>query len=294
MAPSNASANEQVKKSREVVSVGKTRQATGLAISSSGLWLVVTGGHKAYVAQTSELKAGFTKFVSPEKLTCLAFHPSEEYFATGDTTGNIRLWYCLGQKEAFKVAGVAKKAQTTTLHWHAHAVSSIAFTANGAYLLSGGEEAVLVIWQLHSGKKEFVPRVGAPISSVTLSKFTNGEEEYLLGLADASFAFVRSGTLKISRTIASIKLGQSRAFVALSLPALNILQTPLSLMIDHQLRQRYLSPSILLPHLLCFRHHILRPYKHSPLPLPNYFRSLRSRLLIVSPGEMRSLWIPHA
>ncbi|TBU63747.1 WD40 repeat-like protein [Dichomitus squalens] len=191
--------------SSETINVGKTRLTSGLAVSPSGAWLVATAGHKAYVCQTGDLKAGFTKFVSPERLTCLAFHPSEEYFATGDATGCIRLWYCLNESATTKTPGVEKTAQTTTLHWHAHAVSSLSFTANGAYLLSGGEEAVLVIWQLHTGKKEYVPRVGSPILHIALLS-TGGEEEYLLSLADASFVFIRASSLKISRSIARIKL----------------------------------------------------------------------------------------
>jgi NET1-associated nuclear protein 1 (U3 small nucleolar RNA-associated protein 17) len=103
---------------------------------------------------------------------------------------------------------VEKRAPTTTLHWHAHAVSALAFTPNGAYLLSGGEESVLVIWQIHSGKREFVPRVGAPIQSVTISRTQSGEEEYLLGLADASFVFISAAKLKISRSYSGIKLGE--------------------------------------------------------------------------------------
>jgi NET1-associated nuclear protein 1 (U3 small nucleolar RNA-associated protein 17) len=139
-------------------------------------------------------------------LICLAFHPSEEYFATGDAKGNIRLWYCLNDQSVRKAIGVEKRAQTTTLHWHAHIVSSIAFTPNGAYLLSGGEEAVLVIWQLQSGKKEFVPRVGAAISTLAVCRANDREEEYLLGLADASYVFIGAGSMKISRTFSGIKL----------------------------------------------------------------------------------------
>ncbi len=204
--PKAESAGFAIQISSEIIAVGKTRSTTGLAVSPSGAWLVATAGHKAYVCQTADLRAGFTKFVSPERLTCLAFHPSEEYFATGDATGCIRLWYCLNESATVKTPGVEKTAQTTTLHWHAHAVSSLAFTANGAYLLSGGEEAVLVIWQLHTGKKEYVPRVGSPIVHIALLN-TGGEEEYLLSLADASFAFIRASSLKISRSIARIKLG---------------------------------------------------------------------------------------
>lgn len=206
LTPSAATAGSPIQTSSEVIGVGKTRSTSGLAVSPSGEWLVATAGHKAYVCQTADIKAGFTKFVSPERLTCLAFHPSEEYFATGDATGCIRLWYCLNESATVKTPGVEKTAQTTTLHWHAHAVSSLAFTPNGAYLLSGGEESVLVLWQLHTGKKEFVPRVGSPIVHVA-SVQSGGEEEYLLSLADASFAFIRASTLKISRSISRIKLG---------------------------------------------------------------------------------------
>ena len=180
---------------------------TGLAISPNGAWLVAAAGHKVHIAKTSSLSTGFTKYVSPERLTCLSFHPFEEYFATGDDKGNIRLWYCLNENLAVNVRGVEKRTQTTSLHWHAHAVSSITFTPNGAYLLSGGEEAVLVIWQLHTGKKEFVPRVGAPISTVSISRSRTSEEEYLLGLADSTYTFISSASLKVTRSYSRIKIG---------------------------------------------------------------------------------------
>lgn len=194
--------------------MGKTRFPTGLAISPNGAWLVVAAGHKVYVAKTSALTAGFTKYVSPERLTCLAFHPSEEYFATGDDRGVIRLWYCLNDGLAVNVKGVEKKTQTSSMHWHAHAVSALTFTSNGAYLLSGGEEAVLVIWQIHTGRKEFVPRVGSAINTVSVARQKNGEEEYLLGLADATYVFVNAGSLRVSRSYSRVKIGASPSFVS--------------------------------------------------------------------------------
>ncbi|KDR85477.1 hypothetical protein GALMADRAFT_234368 [Galerina marginata CBS 339.88] len=190
----------------EIVPVGKTRSPTGLAISPNGAWLVATAGHKVYVAKTASLSSGFTKYVSPERLTCLAFHPFEEYFATGDEKGVIRLWYCLNDNLAVNVRGVEKRTQTRSFHWHAHAVSSVTFTPNGAYLLSGGEESVLVIWQLHTGKKEFVPRLGAPVSTLSMSRTNNSEQEYLVGLADATYTFVSSASLKVTRSYSRIKI----------------------------------------------------------------------------------------
>ncbi|KAG1757171.1 WD40-repeat-containing domain protein [Suillus lakei] len=166
--PQNPASGAKWHKSSQVTPVGKTRYTAGLAVSASGEWLIAVAGHKAYVAQVSALKSGFTKYVSPDALTCLA--------------GVVRLWYCLNQGRPV-VANVEKRSQTSELHWHAHAVSS-----------------------LHSGKKEFVPRVGSPIKSVVVSRGSAAEEEYLLGLADASFAFVSSATLKLSRVFSRIKL----------------------------------------------------------------------------------------
>jgi NET1-associated nuclear protein 1 (U3 small nucleolar RNA-associated protein 17) len=211
--PTPDTVSSPFKKSSKIFGVGKTRYVTDLAISPDGEWLVAIAGFKAYVAMTSSLKSGFTKFVSPDRLTCLAFHPGNEYFVTGDTKGVIRSWYCLNDEVLNKAVGVEKKAQTTTMHWHANPVSSLSFTPNGAYLLSGGEEAVLVIWQMSSGKREYVPRVGGPIRSVTVSTPANRDQEYLLLLEDTSFVFISSTTLKISRIFAGVKLGLCICFI---------------------------------------------------------------------------------
>ena len=193
-----------------------------MSLTASGKFLIVIGGHKVYVARVEnehesasrDRRSDYTKFLSPEPLTCLAMHPTEEWFATGDSKGQIRLWYCL-QDGVFAGPSGEKRVQTTTLHWHAHAVSSLKFTPNGAYLLSGGEEAVLVIWQIHSGKKEFVPRIGAPIQSISVSSPHDASgsrsQEYLLGLSDGTLAFVKANLLKVHRTIARLKLGTQLA-----------------------------------------------------------------------------------
>ena len=258
---------DKAQKPSQIVPIGKTRATAGLAVSASGERLIAIAGHKAYVAPIANLKSGFTKFVSSERLTCLAVHPFEDYFATGDAKGVVRLWYCLDPK-LVKVVGVEKKSQTSTLHWHAHAVASVAFTTNGAYLLSGGEESVLVIWQLHSGKREFVPRVGSPIISIVVSPPRVSEEEYLLGLADASYAFVSSATLKLSRVFARIRLGMPMIFCPkiqlITTSQIPLYQTPGRLPLPHH------SPSISPRKPLSFPPPTLLLFKHTlPPPSPS-------------------------
>ena len=143
---------------------------------------------------------------------CGSFHPKEDWFVTGDTSGVVRLWYCLGEMDsnntsngnntsgggvetmisskgegAPATAGL-RKTPTTTLHWHSHAVSTVAFNSSGTSILSGGEEGVLVIWSVATSGKEFAPRLGGPLVSIACREGAEGrEEEYWVGLEDGSF-----------------------------------------------------------------------------------------------------------
>ena len=57
----------------------------------------------------------------------------------------------------------------SSYHWHTNAVLSMAAFPDGTHMVSGGEESVLVIWNLPTDTKRFLPRVGAPISFITVS-----------------------------------------------------------------------------------------------------------------------------
>ena len=49
----------------------------------------------------------------------------------------------------------------------------------GTYLVSGGEEGVLVLWQLDTHKREFRPRLGSPITHLACSP---GDKYFTVGL----------------------------------------------------------------------------------------------------------------
>ena len=95
-------------------------------------------------------------------MQCVAIDAREERIAAGDISGRIHMWNAFGpavaaaagansgsvndhpgqagRKKDIRDADLAKE----TLHWHAAAVNSLTFSADGTYLLSGGREAVLV------------------------------------------------------------------------------------------------------------------------------------------------------
>lgn len=101
---------------------------------------------------------------------CVAIDATEDRVAAGDVSGRISMWNGFapavaaaaaapedraagelaaqstqqhGQKRKsrdIRDAGLAKEV----MHWHSSAVRSVVFSQDGAYLLSGGAEAVLV------------------------------------------------------------------------------------------------------------------------------------------------------
>jgi len=109
-------------------------------------------------------------------------HPS---MAMGDATGRIILLHAgeggggggLGGDASASGRGAAggsggpgvprtprsSQMVTTTWHWHRDAVSCLCFGAGGAMLLSGGAEGVVVIWDVSTGNRRFLPRLGAPL-----------------------------------------------------------------------------------------------------------------------------------
>ena len=105
-------------------------------------------------------------------LQCLAIDSTSTHIAAGDTSGQIIIWSGLQNAAAAAAAGVTLDARTAgmtvaTIHWHAHPVGALAFSSDGLYLLSGGREAVLVIWQLQTLKRTYLPRLGGPITHIS-------------------------------------------------------------------------------------------------------------------------------
>ena len=92
-------------------------------------------------------------------ITCIAVAANSPTLAFGNTTGRVFIWHNF----------IAGGESVTRLHWHAHAVLSLGFSSDGAYLLSGGEESVLVVWQVDTLKRQFRPRIGGDIRRIVSS-----------------------------------------------------------------------------------------------------------------------------
>lgn len=156
------------------------------------------------------------------EITALAFHPLEDYLITGELNGSISRWQSLSVTER-------EEPVVSNYHWHAHACRSVAFTPDGAYILSGGDEvrvsiaffffftpsnvvarvqSVLVIWQLETGKKTFVPRIGhGPISSICIA---SNSSLYAVSLQDNSVHIINAFSMKQDQVIQGVASGMSQ------------------------------------------------------------------------------------
>ncbi|KAI8912124.1 hypothetical protein DFJ77DRAFT_542314 [Powellomyces hirtus] len=151
--------------------LGKAATKKTLLRSNEPLHNLEIAADGSFIAVNSDSMCALIKMESVEdmrrcypehRITSLALHPTGLYVAIGDLRGRITLWHC-GSLFA------NENPTTSVLHWHPHQVNGLAFSADGEYLLSGGDETVLVVWQLTTRRKQFLPRLNAPIRNITVS-----------------------------------------------------------------------------------------------------------------------------
>ncbi|KAL3425094.1 WD repeat protein [Phlyctema vagabunda] len=88
------------------------------------------------------------------------------------------------------------------LHWHRQAVYSVKWSLDGNYIISGGTETVLVLWQIDTGKQQMLPHMSATIESIVVSPTGTA---YGIRLADNSAMVISTAELKPTANIAGIQ-----------------------------------------------------------------------------------------
>ncbi|PYI04466.1 hypothetical protein BO78DRAFT_320298 [Aspergillus sclerotiicarbonarius CBS 121057] len=83
------------------------------------------------------------------------------------------------------------------LHWHRSSVNSVRWSKDG------GNESVMVLWQLDTGRKQFLPHLSSPIGNIVIS--TSGNS-YAVKLADNSIIVLSARELQPSSTITGLQL----------------------------------------------------------------------------------------
>ena len=110
------------------------------------------------------------------------------------------------------------------LHWHRTGVGAVKWSADGMcpwplslvvkiltylgnYVISGGAETVLALWQLDTGQKQLLPHLSASIESVVVSP---SGVSYAIRLADNSAMVVSTAELQPTFNVSGIQVTASR------------------------------------------------------------------------------------
>ncbi|PNS93503.1 hypothetical protein POPTR_018G091100v4 [Populus trichocarpa] len=208
------------------VTLTETKQPEIITVSASGKYFGIRFKCKLQIwkVPTTESERAVVKKITlhhTKNMTVLAFHPNQRIIAAGDVTGRILIWRGFGDRtfvdddrlvgvrsmnngeERPGVRGDDDADSCTTWHWHSAEVNVLFFSLDGAYLYSGGKEGVLVVWQLDTGKKKFLPRIGSP-----LLWFTNSPDPSLssVSCADNQIHLLKMPSMEILKSISGIKL----------------------------------------------------------------------------------------
>ncbi|OVA15479.1 WD40 repeat [Macleaya cordata] len=203
--------------------LAETKHPEFITISTSREFFGIRNKRKVYIwkifAKDSKYDVKKIKLHHTKNLSVLAFHPTEKIIAAGDVTGRILIWRGFGKKtfsgghtdgklvkneeERPGVRGDDDAESCSTWHWHPSEVKVLSFSSDGAYLYSGGIEGVLVVWQLDTGKKKFLPRIGSP-----LLYFTQSLDPSLssISCADNQIHLLKMPSMEVLKSIAGIKL----------------------------------------------------------------------------------------
>ncbi|KAJ2403127.1 NET1-associated nuclear protein 1 [Coemansia sp. RSA 2559] len=140
----------------------------GLTVRGDGRWIAAYSKFRIHVVHLR----GSGKHVRHlwhmvERISTVSFRPNEPVLAVGDWRGRIVFWFCLDENIDKDTEDRAIVRQPH--HWHAHRVNAVAFTEDGATMLSGGEEGVLVFWRLETDARDYLPRLGSDILGIAVS-----------------------------------------------------------------------------------------------------------------------------
>ncbi|KAL0243148.1 hypothetical protein GEMRC1_005709 [Eukaryota sp. GEM-RC1] len=150
-----------------------------LALSDCGRYAFLSDKNCVFIHDIANGRS--TQAYLPEQYipTLLQYTPSG--LITGDKSGRLLLWK--SAIEHYPVIGQSLKsrasryetevdmAELAIFHWHYGPVSDVYYygTGHSEHLISVGREGVIVIWDLKTREREFVPRFGSPLTNVMMS-----------------------------------------------------------------------------------------------------------------------------
>ncbi|KAK9367203.1 hypothetical protein V1509DRAFT_627292 [Lipomyces kononenkoae] len=128
--------------------------------------------------------------------------------AVGSVTGVIDLYYPVADAESSNVAELEYRQSSKgyvirTLKWHLDPVRALTFSLDANYLLSGGNEKVLLFWQLDTSNVQFLPRLPGPITNIVVDN-TSSTYAFSLGNNNEDIILLAATDLDAQLRVSSI------------------------------------------------------------------------------------------
>ncbi|KAI5467300.1 WD40-repeat-containing domain protein [Mariannaea sp. PMI_226] len=163
--------------------------------------------YEIYSFDTPDLITSLDVRVSPRPAT--GKKPQSDSFPVvdiivGGARGSIYLYHdVLSRSQGAGKPGSDKDMiQAQKYHWHRKAVHALKWSRDGNYMISGGSENVLVLWQMDTSKKDFLPHLSGSVENIVVS--SNGSS-YVVHLDDNSTMILSTAELKPTAYIAGIQ-----------------------------------------------------------------------------------------
>ncbi|KAK9462334.1 uncharacterized protein V1516DRAFT_670002 [Lipomyces oligophaga] len=266
-----------------VKELGKFKDVCLFAISHSRSHIVVyspkskTSGFELNVCKIDGSSFELASIKTTKRASTVAVSDNG-VVALGFLNGSIELHYpCLSDSLSYKSNEARKGFNVRTLKWHLSLVRALAFSLDGEYLLSGGNEKVLLFWQLDTGAVQFLPRLPGPITNIVVDR-TSTNYALCVGDNNDDIILFSATDLDARLQVAGVKACHS------SVPPLALSQATLDPV--EILTSSSLKLLNLVKHVVESEDYALKLSNEAPWDVPNYSIYPTTVQLYSPPGQL--------
>lgn len=179
---------------------------------------ILLGSASGSAGSLDELQYEFFSFDSPDLITCIDLRQRQRSSGNrrvqsapdsvfdvivGGARGSIYIYRdAISAVTSGKRPSVKEGLDVQKYHWHRKAVHAVKWSRDGNYFISGGSENVLVVWQVDTSKKDFLPHLSGSVENIVVSATGSS---YVLHMDDNSAMILSTAEMKPTAYIAGIQ-----------------------------------------------------------------------------------------
>ncbi|OQE35110.1 hypothetical protein PENCOP_c014G02798 [Penicillium coprophilum] len=201
------------KKIQGTTALETSQKINSIKVAHGGRVIIASDGKHLFMGTTTSaeletletVQYAWREAILPVNATCfdIQIQGSESIdLAVGESGGSILIYQNV-LNTLFAKDLNDKKSSPRKLHWHRGSVNTIRWSKDGNYIISGGQESVMVLWQLDTGRKQFLPHLSSPICNIVVSA---SGSSYVVKLADNSVMILSTRELQPLTTITGLQL----------------------------------------------------------------------------------------